>query len=155
MADFRRKSETFVAHCAFSEAMAIRRAVFVVEQKIDESIEIDAFDENCVHYIATRDGVAVGAARMRAYGAGTVKIERMAVLAEHRGGGVGRALLAQMEADAAKDGAREAVLHAQDHALGFYERCGYRAEGPGFEEAGIPHHKMRKAISTVIPGKGA
>ena len=43
-------------------------------------------------------------------------------------------------------GKMEIVLHAQDHALGFYERCGYEVEGDGFEEAGIPHHKMRKPL---------
>jgi predicted GNAT family N-acyltransferase len=139
-------AEIIVELCDFAAAMAIRRAVFVAEQNIDETIEIDAFDENCRHYVARRNGVAVGAARMRDHGGGAVKIERMAVLAEHRRGGVGRALLARMEADAAAQGAGEAVLHAQDHALGFYERCGYRTEGPGFEEAGIPHHKMRKVL---------
>jgi predicted GNAT family N-acyltransferase len=138
--------QIIVEHCAFSDAMAVRRAVFVVEQQIDEGIEIDAFEGSSRHYIARRNGETVGAARMRGYGAGTVKIERMAVLAAHRRRGVGRALLAKMEADAVVDGAREAVLHAQDHALGFYERCGYRAEGVGFEEAGIPHHKMRKVF---------
>jgi predicted GNAT family N-acyltransferase len=146
MAGLSKRDEVLVAPCGFPEAMTIRRAVFVVEQRIDEAIEIDAFDENCRHYIARQNGEAIGAARMRDYGADTVKIERMAVLAAHRRTGVGRALLARMEADAAVEGAREAVLHAQDHALGFYERCGYRTEGVGFEEAGIPHHKMRKTL---------
>jgi predicted GNAT family N-acyltransferase len=65
--------------------------------------------------------------------------------APHRRAGVGRALLERMEADAA-EGATAIVLHAQDRALAFYARCGYRVEGEGFEEAGIPHHRMRKTL---------
>jgi len=138
--------ELIVESADLAQALAIRRAVFIVEQGIDEEIEIDAFDENCRHYVARRHGVAVGAARQRPYGAGVAKIERMAVLAPHRRAGVGRALLERMEADAARDGATAIVLHAQDRALAFYARCGYRVEGEGFEEAGIPHHRMRKTL---------
>jgi len=37
-------------------------------------------------------------------------------------------------------------LHAQTHALGFYERLGYEAYGPEFPDAGIPHRAMRRAL---------
>ncbi|WP_181796776.1 GNAT family N-acetyltransferase, partial [Streptomyces sp. WELS2] len=37
-------------------------------------------------------------------------------------------------------------LHAQTQALGFYERLGYTAYGPRFQDAGIPHRAMRRAL---------
>jgi predicted GNAT family N-acyltransferase len=37
-------------------------------------------------------------------------------------------------------------LHAQTHALGFYERYGFRAEGAEFIEAGIPHFRMVRIL---------
>lgn len=37
-------------------------------------------------------------------------------------------------------------LHAQTHALGFYEKLGYEAYGPEFPDAGIPHRAMRRTL---------
>lgn len=37
-------------------------------------------------------------------------------------------------------------LHAQTHALGFYERLGYVAYGPEDLEAGIAHRSMRRSL---------
>jgi predicted GNAT family N-acyltransferase len=47
---------------------------------------------------------------------------------------------------AAERGAREVAIHAQLSALGFWERAGYVAEGAEFEEAGIAHIAMRRAL---------
>ncbi|MEC8692543.1 MAG: GNAT family N-acetyltransferase, partial [Bacteroidota bacterium] len=33
-------------------------------------------------------------------------------------------------------------LHAQLHAIPFYEKYGFKCTGPEFEEAGIQHFKM-------------
>ena len=38
------------------------------------------------------------------------------------------------------------LLHAQASAAPFYLRAGYSVEGAPFEEAGIPHVAMRKAL---------
>ena len=127
-------------------ARAIRREVFIGEQGVSEAEEMDALDGESRHYVAHVAGLPAGTARLRAYAPGIAKLERMAVRAAHRRSGVGRALLTRIETDAAADGTREIVLHAQDHALGFYARCGYRVDGDGFAEAGIPHHRMRKSL---------
>ena len=37
-------------------------------------------------------------------------------------------------------------LHAQTHALGFYEKHGFVAEGEEFMEAGIPHFVMTRHL---------
>lgn len=129
-------------------ARAIRREVFIAEQGVSEAEEMDALDDQCRHYVARIEGHPAGTARLRACAPSIAKLERMAVRTVHRKSGVGRALLARIEADAAAEGTREIVLHAQDHALGFYARCGYVLEGEGFAEAGIPHHRMRKILTT-------
>jgi predicted GNAT family N-acyltransferase len=38
------------------------------------------------------------------------------------------------------------VLHAQTRAAPFYARYGFVAEGEVFEEAGIPHIRMRRVF---------
>lgn len=63
-----------------------------------------------------------------------------------RGLGVGAALVRAIE-DAARELGLAAVdLHAQTHALGFYERLGYVAYGPEFPDAGIAHRAMRRTV---------
>jgi len=56
--------------------------------------------------------------------------------------GVGNAILRALMAIATARGDRQAVLHAQRSAVGFYERAGFVAQGEEFLEAGIPHRTM-------------
>lgn len=123
----------------------IREIVFVREQNVPAELEWDEFDMGCLHLIAfDREGSPIGTARLLRNGTvGTVgTVGRMAVLKEWRGRGVGRALVHHLLEEAEKCGITQLVLHAQTHAMGFYERFGFRAEGDLFREAGIPHVKM-------------
>lgn len=63
-----------------------------------------------------------------------------------RGLGVGVALVRAIEAEAGRLGLAAVDLGAQTHALGFYERLGYEAYGPEFQDAGIPHRAMRRRL---------
>jgi predicted GNAT family N-acyltransferase len=118
---------------------AIRRAVFVVEQRVPEDLEWDEHDANAVHALAsTAAGTPIGTGRLLRNG----RIGRMAVLSDWRGRGVGSAVL-QLLLDAARElGYAELKLHAQTHALDFYARHGFAAAGEEFMEAGIPHREM-------------
>jgi predicted GNAT family N-acyltransferase len=127
-----------------AECRDIRREVFVDEQGVPLDEEMDTYDATATHFLAILDGDPVGTARLRSLADGTPKAERVAVRAAWRRHGVGRALMRALE-DAA--GAPEIVLHAQLPVLAFYEALGYRAEGPVFDEAGIPHRAMRKTLS--------
>lgn len=124
-------------------AFAIRKAVFVDEQKVPLADEFDAHDATCGHLLAIAAEGPVGTLRWRSLG-GEVKIERVAVLAAARGAGVGKALLAHLLARLDREGVAGCVLHAQTHATGFYARLGFLAEGGVFEEDGIPHRRMRR-----------
>lgn len=121
---------------------SIRRRVFIEEQNVPEALEWDGEDAAALHWLAYQNGEAVGTVRLLRDG----HIGRMAVLAQGRGHGVGAALLAAALAGAEACGQREVYLHAQTHALGFYERQGFIAEGPEFLDAGILHRTMRKLL---------
>ena len=131
-----------------TQAMAVRRAVFIVEQKIDEAEEYDGLDDTSLHFIALSNEKVVGTARVRfpfpspEY----AKIERMAVLKEFRRCGVGTGILACVEKELNGRRVSVAVLHAQITAAPFYESQGYRPIGVHFYEAGIEHYKMEKKI---------
>lgn len=75
-----------------------------------------------------------------------VKIGRMAVVAERRGAGVGRCVLEFLIEKARQRGFRRAVLDAQVHAEGFYLKQGFTPVGEVFEEAGIMHRRMERAL---------
>ena len=122
---------------------AIRETVFIREQAVPLELEWDGLDPSCAHVLAWNDhGEAIGTARMQENGT----IGRMAVLKDWRGRGVGRALLQTLLDLAAKQGLTRVALSAQTHAVGFYERAGFRAIGQPFMDAGIPHRKMVKDL---------
>ena len=118
---------------------AIRHAVFVQEQAVPAELELDGLDEACQHFLARVAGQAVATARARSTARGW-KIERVAVIPEQRGRAVGAALVRYM-LGAAPEGLA-VYVHAQESALGFWQRLGFVAEGPGFVEAGIAHRLM-------------
>jgi len=127
-------------------AHAVRRPVFVDEQGVDEALEMDGRDQAATHIVLTHDTEPVATARLRFPEASTVKIERVAVLPEYRGDGLGGRVMDAAETVAVDRGATDAVLHAQAPVRGFYEQLGYEAEGDTFEEAGIPHVAMCKSL---------
>lgn len=121
---------------------ALRRVVFIEEQGVPEADEIDDKDHEAVHLLATLDGRPVGSARLLVLG-DTGKIGRVCVLKECRGTGLGAALIRAAVAQfAGRGGIARVKLGAQTHALGFYERLGFRAFGPEYMDAGIPHRDM-------------
>jgi predicted GNAT family N-acyltransferase len=129
-----------------TQAMAVRRAVFIVEQKIDEAEEYDGLDDTSLHFIAVTDRKIVGTARVRFPSPKYAKIERMAVLKEFRRCGVGAGILALVEKELKARQVPVAMLHAQITAAAFYESRGYKPVGAHFYEAGIEHSKMKKNI---------
>lgn len=128
----------------YEDALSVRFDVFVDEQGVPETLEVDEHESESRHFVAYDEADdPVGAARLREYESGVGKVERVAVLADRRGEGWGDALM-----DAVEDAARKCYdglyLHAQLPAAGFYDRRGYEREGEAFEEAGIEHVAMRK-----------
>jgi predicted GNAT family N-acyltransferase len=118
----------------------VRRAVFVVEQNIPESLEWDEHDPICAHVLALdAHGNALGTARLLADG----HIGRVAVLKNWRHKGIGGELLKYMILMNKNNGKTEAVLSAQVRAMAFYAGYGFVAEGEEYLDAEIPHRIMR------------
>jgi len=96
-----------------------------------------------VALVARVDGVAVGTAAVRdvsglddhrgrgtAHGAATGEVKRLFVAPEHRGRGLSKLLMAQLERSARQVGFRRFVLETgteQPEAIGLYESIGYES----------------------------
>jgi predicted GNAT family N-acyltransferase len=126
-------------------ALALRHAVFVVEQRVPVDEEIDAHDEGALHLVAVEDGEVVATCRLVLDGE-TVKLGRLAVAAPARRRGLASRLVAESELRARALGARRIALAAQTGALALYERAGYTPYGVRFIDAGIEHQMMEKRL---------
>ena len=126
-------------------AFEIRRVVFLVEQQVPPDLEYDADDQQAIHVLASAADEAVGTGRI-VFHPDHARVGRMAVLADHRNRGVGRAILEELLRAARERGARRIVLHAQVQAIGFYESLGFSPFGDVFDEAGIPHRLMDRKL---------
>jgi predicted GNAT family N-acyltransferase len=131
-----------------AQCQAVRHSVFVEEQGVPVELELDGRDPECAHFLAIdASGAPLGTARSRALGS-IAKIERVAVLARARGAGVGRALMAAVERDAAERGFTCLKLSAQVTVLEFYAALGYREISATYLDAGIEHRDMLKSIDS-------
>lgn len=119
----------------------LRRTVFIDEQGVPEADEMDDQDDAAIHLLARDGDRPVGSARLLIKG-DLGKIGRVCVLADQRGTGLGAALI-RAALDVLRDrGMAQARLGAQTHAIGFYEKLGFVAQGPVYDDAGIPHRDM-------------
>ena len=128
------------------QALRLRERVFCEEQGVAPDAERDGRDAEAVHVVALEEEALVGTCRLLVEGE-TVRLGRMAVAAEARGKGIGRAVLAAAEGCAREVGARRVRLHAQAAVRGLYERAGYEARGGPFVEEGIEHVAMEKPLA--------
>jgi predicted GNAT family N-acyltransferase len=119
-------------------AYPIRLTVFVNEQQVPEELEVDDDDPVAWHAIGLVHGKAIATGRLLSNG----KVGRLAVLKEYRSLGLGGELLKTLVSYGRQEGIKEFFLHAQTSAVDFYERHGFKAIGPVFNEAGIDHIKM-------------
>ncbi|SFR48552.1 Predicted N-acyltransferase, GNAT family [Marinobacter daqiaonensis] len=121
----------------------IRQAVFIDEQRVPPELEWDDTDEIADHFVAvTSDNTPVATARLFRTLDETGHIGRMAVLPEHRGQGIGEAMLRHLMAEAEGE-VEDLHLSAQEHAVPFYQRSGFHVCSGPYDDAGIPHFAMR------------
>lgn len=123
------------------QVQAIRRIVFIEGQNVPLAREVDGRDSVALHLLLRLDCQPIGTARLLIVN-DTGKIGRVAVLAEHRGRGFGVAIMQKALDVLRARGLVKAELGAQIHAIGFYERLGFKAFGPEYQDAGIPHRDM-------------
>jgi predicted GNAT family N-acyltransferase len=130
-------------------AFSVRFPVFVDEQHVPAEEEVDEHDRtdgDARHALVRSDGEPVAAGRYYRTDGNTAQVGRMAVLASHRGRGLGRLLLDALIADARARGFTRIALHAQDHAVAFYANAGFAAFGATFMECDILHQPMELVL---------
>jgi predicted GNAT family N-acyltransferase len=134
------------------QCFEIRLDVFVREQQVPLSLEMDEYDTHphaCHHLLICDEGKPIATGRWKPYEPGTskAKLQRIAVLEAYRGTGVGRLLIAGLEQWAKEEGFTESVLDAQVQAEPFYAKQGYvTISTEPFDDAGIPHVRMVKKL---------
>ncbi len=132
----------------FQDALAIRRDVFVREQQIDESEEIDGNEDASLHFVLYENDIPVGASRLREVN-GEGKVERVCVLSSHRKKGLGEELMNAMEETAQERSYSSLILYAQIQAEDFYKKLGYNTTSKEpFLDANIPHVAMKKVLKS-------
>ncbi|MCH7226088.1 GNAT family N-acetyltransferase [Haloferula sp. A504] len=99
------------------------------------------------HFVILDHGRPLAGVVARATEPGEVRLRQMWVEPDLAGMGLGRALLEGVLARLASEGIGQVVLHARKPVLGFYQKCGFREEGPEFTEVGIPHRRMRRQLN--------
>ena len=123
-------------------AFALRREVFVGEPKVPEEEEHDADDMTATHFVAIAEGEVVGTLRLIDKPE-HVKIGRVAVRQSFRGHGIARQMMTAAMDHARIKGRDRFYLTAQSDKLGMYEKLGFAAFGPEFQDGGMPHRAMR------------
>lgn len=121
---------------------ALRREVFVGEQKVPEELEHDSDDLTATHIVGIMDGAVVAAARVL-FKSEHAKIGRVAVAHSHRGLRLGARLVDFALEVARQNGQSNCYLESQVDKIGFYTRLGFTAFGDEFLDAGIVHRKMK------------
>lgn len=99
------------------------------EQRFGPNLKAQQLEGGRGAFLIARDGGrAVGCGAIRVLDPTTAEVKRMYVELDQRGKGVGRAVLAGLEATATELGVRRLVLETgiyQDAALSLYQRAGF------------------------------
>lgn len=129
----------------YAQAAEVRYECLYVNWELSRDLIADT-DGRTYRHLAAFDGD-----RIIGYGRiwlqdGHSKIFQVAVVEDWRRRGVGSALVAELALMAAAAGYDHVVLDSRDHAVPFYERLGFVAEGPEFLSArtNTPHVPMRR-----------
>ncbi|HAA9918141.1 TPA_asm: N-acetyltransferase [Listeria monocytogenes] len=133
-------------------ALKIRNDVFVVEQRVDPTLEWDEFDEidSVVMFVDyAEDGTPLATGRFREKD-GHGKVERICTQKVARGTGSGRRIMEAIESEAKSRGLTTLKLGAQVTAIPFYEKLGYETCSGLFLDAGIEHKDMKKTLTYEI-----
>ena len=124
---------------AEQDLRAIRTPVFIKEQAVAPDFEWDEIDQVAVHLLATQNNEPIACLRIIDFH----KIGRMAVLKEFRRNGLGTTLLLEAVKICKAHGSKTVHLSAQTHAIGFYEKCGFKVTSAVYQDVHIAHVDMQ------------
>ena len=119
--------------------LSIRKDVFIRGLNIPEYLEIDKNEDMATYVLAYVKNKPVGTARWRKTKKG-IKLERFAVLEKYRSNGIGAKMTKFILKNLKEN--QLIYLYAQDSAIKFYKKLGFKSIGNLFKEVGIKHQKM-------------
>jgi len=126
--------------------LALRQEVFVAEQSIPLSLEMDGQDADARHFALKEGDKVIATCRVRRMGI-AAKIERMAVQKNYRRQGIGRELMKYVLQQLTGPGDIKLLkLSSQADAVPFYEQLNFKKRGPEYMDAGIPHYDMTREL---------
>lgn len=133
-----------------SAVHAIRRAVFIEEQGIDETVEMDGTDAACVHLVAYVEDEPAATGRIMIT-RDEFLIGRVAVLPAYRGQQLGTLIMRMLIRACHTMGGERQTVHAQVSVREFYEKLGFTPYGAEYMEAGILHIPMAHTGDIATP----
>lgn len=125
----------------FSAVKDIRVKVFTNEQGALADEEFDEYDKSADFALLYEDDKPVATARIAVTSKG-FKIGRIAVLKECRGKKYGAKIVNAVTKNAFEQGAVSVLVDAQNYAVPFYEKLGFRVIGSEIVDRGLPHIPM-------------
>lgn len=103
-------------------------------------------DRETVYFAYIEEGEVRGVVGMEGPVGHVVRLKQMAVDAALQGKGIGRKLVAALEAYAKERGATEIILDARWDARDFYNKLGYSEYGEEYTKIGLRHINTRKYL---------
>lgn len=145
----------------FDQYLRLRTEVFVKEQGVPAMREIDEFDtleaKLVTHFVCIDGDEVVGTIRIHFPEDGaktpTIYLQRITVRKDHRGLGVGAAMIRFAERHAANNVVEEGTdqirfeIGGQVDKVGFYGLYGYEVYGEPYVDGGIDHRHLTKTVS--------
>lgn len=132
----------------YRRAVQLRREVLRFPLGMDYTEEQLASENDSTHFILEEGDQILASAMATHYTDGVIKVRQVAVDPTSQGKGYGREIMLFAESWAKENGYHAATLHARQVAVDFYLKIGYEIFDEPFEEVGIPHRKMRKALTS-------
>lgn len=130
------------------DALFVRQEVFVKEQGVPLLLEQDQYDANSNHIVAYHDDKPIAAGRIRIIDSTIAKVDRVCVLPAFRRKQVGVRMMQVLEEFAVLRQENSTIktikIHAQAHAVPFYEAQNYRITSPEFIDGGAAYRAMEK-----------
>ena len=126
-------------------AVRLRDEILVNPAGVVTTPEDVAAERELVHVAGFLDGELVATCLLVPEGK-AVRMKRVAVASKLQDRGIGTQMLRFCEDHAREIGASELCAHARETAVRFYLKGGFATEGDYFNEAGIPHVVVRKAL---------
>jgi predicted GNAT family N-acyltransferase len=130
---------------SLEDAFYVRKEVFIKEQDVPKEEEFDEADLKSLHVVVYADSRPVATGRLFKTGKSWL-IGRVSVLKEYRGKQAGKLVVEKLLEKAAELEAGDVHIHAQTHAVSFYEKFGFVTYGDTFLEANIEHISMIKVF---------